>query len=209
VGRGWPAAAVRHEMLREAIEIIRLLWSGGYQSYRGRHLTLEDARVFDLPDTPPRIAVAIGGSEAARLAAELGDAIFATEPEAELVDGYRKAGGSGPRYGEVPLAWAPDEAAATESAHGMIRFGPLGWKVQAELPNPANFEAATAFVTPEDLKETVACGPDPRRHLEVAKQFADAGFDHLALLNAGPDPDGFFDFFARDLAEPLRALDRS
>lgn len=209
VGRGWPAAAVRHEMLREAIEIIRLLWSGGYQSYRGRHLTLEDARVFDLPDTPPRIAVAIGGSEAARLAAELGDAIFATEPEAELVDAYRKAGGSGPRYGEVPLAWAPDEAAAVESAHGMIRFGPLGWKVQAELPNPANFEAATAFVTPEDLKETVACGPDPRRHLEVAKQFADAGFDHLALLNAGPDPDGFFDFFARDLAEPLRALDRS
>ena len=209
VGRGWPAAAVRHEMLREAIEIIRLLWSGGYQSYRGRHLTLEDARVFDLPDTPPRIAVAIGGSEAARLAAELGDAIFATEPEAELVDAYRKAGGSGPRYGEVPLAWAPDEAAAAESAHGMIRFGPLGWKVQAELPNPANFEAATAFVTPEDLKETVACGPDPRRHLEVAKQFADAGFDHLALLNAGPDPDGFFEFFARDLAEPLRALDRS
>jgi G6PDH family F420-dependent oxidoreductase len=209
VGRGWPAAAVRHEMLREAIEIIRLLWSGGYQSYRGRHLTLEDARVFDLPDTPPRIAVAIGGPEAARLAAELGDAIFATEPEAELVDAYRKAGGSGPRYGEVPLAWAPDEAAAVESAHGMIRFGPLGWKVQAELPNPANFEAATAFVTPEDLKETVACGPDPRRHLEVAKQFADGGFDHLALLNAGPDPDGFFDFFARDLAEPLRALDRS
>jgi G6PDH family F420-dependent oxidoreductase len=62
VGRGWPAAGVRHEMLREALEIIRLLWSGGYRSYRGRHLTLEDARVFDLPDTPPRIAVAAGGS---------------------------------------------------------------------------------------------------------------------------------------------------
>jgi G6PDH family F420-dependent oxidoreductase len=209
VGRGWPAASVRHELLREALEIIRLLWSGGYRSYQGKHLTLEDARVFDLPDRPPPIAVAIGGSQAAEVAAELGDAIFATEPEAELVDAYRKAGGDGPRYGEVPLAWAPDEAAAAESAHNLIRFGPLGWKVQAELPNPVNFEAATAFVTPDDLRETVACGPDPERHLEVAKQFADAGFDHLALLNAGPDPDGFFDFFARDLAEPLRALDRS
>ena len=206
VGRGWPAAGVRHEMLREALEIIRLLWSGGYQSYQGRHLTLEDARVFDLPDTPPRIAVAIGGSEAAQLAAELGDAIFATEPEADLVDAYRKAGGDGPRYGEVPLAWAPDEEAAAESAHKLIRFGPLGWKVQSELPNPINFEAATAFVTPDDVREVAACGPDPRRHLEVAQQFVDAGFDHLALLNAGPDPDGFFDFFARDLAEPLRAL---
>jgi G6PDH family F420-dependent oxidoreductase len=206
VGRGWQAVGVRHELLREALEIIRLLWSGGYQSYQGRHLTLEDARVFDLPETSPRIAVAIGGSEAARLAAELGDAIFATEPEAELVDAYREAGGSGPRYGEVPLAWAPDEAAAVESAHGMIRFGPLGWKVQSELPNPANFEAATAFVTPDDVREVAACGPDPSCHLEVAQQFVDAGFDHLALLNAGPDPDGFLDFFARELAEPLRAL---
>ena len=206
MGRGWPAVHVRHELLREALEIIRLLWSGGYRSYQGRHLALEDARVFDLPDTPPRIVVAIGGPEAAQVAADLGDAIFATEPEAELVEAYRKAGGGGPRYGEVPLAWAPDEAAAVSSAHGMIRFGPMGWKVQAELPNPVNFEAATAFVTPDDVRGLVACGPDPRRHLEVARQFVDAGFDHLALLNAGPDPDGFFDFFARDLAEPLRAL---
>ena len=126
--------ATRHELLREALEIIRLLWQGGYQS------------------------------------------------------------------------WAPDEDAAASSAHRLIRFGPLGWKVQAELPNPVNFEAATTFVTPDDLKQTVACGPDPERHLEVASQFADAGFDHLALLNAGPDPDGFFDFFTRELADPLRAL---
>jgi G6PDH family F420-dependent oxidoreductase len=206
VGRGWPAVGVRHELLREALEIIRLLWSGGYHSYRGKHLTLEDARVFDLPDTPPPIAVAIGGPAAARVAAELGDAIFATEPETGLVDAYRQAGGDGPRYGEVPLAWAPDEAAALKSAHGMLRFGPLGWKVQAELPNPVSFEAASAFVAPDDLRETVACGPDPDRHLEAARQFVEAGFDHLALLNAGPDPDGFFEFFARDLAEPLRAL---
>jgi hypothetical protein len=116
--------------------------------------------------------------------------------------------GGGPRYGEVPLAWAMDEAAAVESAPGLIRFGPMGWKVQSELPNPVNFEAATAFVTPDDVRGVAACGPDPRRHLEVARQFVDAGFDHLALLNAGPDP-GFFEFSARDLAEPLRALDRS
>jgi G6PDH family F420-dependent oxidoreductase len=206
VGRGWPAVGVRHEMLREALEIIRLLWSGGYRSYRGRHLTLEDARLFDLPEAPPRIAVAIGGPAATRIAAELGDAVFATEPEAELVEAYRKAGGDGPRYGEVPLAWAPDEAAAVESAHRLIRFGKTGWKVLSELPNPVNFEAASAFVTPDDVRQTTGCGPDPRRHLEVARQFADAGFDHLALLNAGPDPDGFLDFFARELAEPLRAL---
>jgi G6PDH family F420-dependent oxidoreductase len=206
VGKGWPSVRVRHEMLREALEIIKLLWSGGYHSYEGKHLTLEDARVFDLPETPPLIAVAAGGPRAARLAAELGDGLFATEPRPDLVAAYRDAGGSGPRYAEVPLAWAPDTDAAVKSAHELFRFGPTGWKVQAELPNPINFEAATAFVRPDDIRESFGCGPDPARHLEVAQQFVDAGFDRLCLINAGPDPDGFLDFFASELSERVRAL---
>ncbi len=206
VGKGWPAVGVRHEMFRESLEIIRLLWSGGYHSYEGKHLTLEDARVFDLPETTPRIAVAIGGPSAARIAAELGDGIFATEPRPDLTTAYAEAGGEGPRCGEVPLSWAPNEADAITSAHEKFRFGVTGWKVQAELPNPVNFEAATAFVTEEDMAETFGCGPEVDKHLAVAQQFVDAGFDHLALINAGPDPEGFFDFFNSELADPIREL---
>ncbi|MFI6674350.1 LLM class flavin-dependent oxidoreductase [Kribbella sp. NPDC050469] len=69
VGAGWPAVATRHEMLREALGIIRLLWSGEYHSYDGKHLRLEDTRVFDLPDDPPEIAVAVGGTSAVQIAA--------------------------------------------------------------------------------------------------------------------------------------------
>jgi hypothetical protein len=76
----------------------------------------------------------------------------------------------------------------------------------SELPNPVNFDAATTTVRLDDVKEQFACGPDVERHLEVARQFVDAGFDQLVLMNAGPDPEGFFDFFAKELAEPLRAL---
>ena len=76
----------------------------------------------------------------------------------------------------------------------------------AELPNPVNFEAAVASITPDQVREQFACGPDVSRHLEVAQQFVDAGYDRLVTLNAGPDPDGFMDFFARELAEPLRKL---
>ncbi len=206
VGQGWPSVTERHEIFREALEIIRLLWSGGYHSYQGTHLKLEDARVFDLPESPPPIAVAIGGRSGAAIAAELGDGIFATDPEAGLVDAYESSGGEGAKYVEVPLAWAPDEDAAATSAHELFRFGLLGWKVLSELPNPVNFEAATEFVGVDDVREVFACGPDPERHLAVAKQFAGAGFDHLALVNAGPDPDGFFGFFADELAEPLRGL---
>jgi len=206
VGNGWPTVSIRHEMLREALEIIRLLWSGGYHSYQGKHLRLEDARVFDLPDSPPQIAVAAGGPAAARIAGELGDALFATEPREDLVTQYRSAGGQGSRYGEVPLAWATTEDEAAVSAHRLFRFGMTGWKVQAELPNPVNFDAASRFITPEHLKEQFGCGPDVARHVEIARPFVAAGYDRLALINAGPDMDGFFDFFTKDLGPALRKL---
>jgi G6PDH family F420-dependent oxidoreductase len=206
VGQGWPAVPVRHAMFREAIEIIRLLWSGGYQSYDGRYLKLEHARVWDLPDAPPPIAVAISGPKSAQIAAELGDGIFATQPIPDLVSAFEAAGGSGAKYGEVPLAYAPDVDTGARSAHEKFRFGVLGWKVQADLPDVANFEAVTTWVKPEDMAEQFACGNDPDRHVEVAQEFVDAGFDHLSLIDAGTDPHGFFDFFERELADRLRAL---
>lgn len=207
VGPGYPGTVrVRHELLREALEIIRLLWSGGYHSYEGKHLTLDDARVFDLPGELPLIAVAASGPPSTRIAAELGDALFATEDKPEIVQEYRAAGGTGPRYAEVPMAWAPDEHTAARAALETSRWAVTGWKVMSELPNPVNFEAATTTVREEDILEKFACGPDPARYLQVAQQYADAGFDRLVMQNAGPDPDGFIDFYRRELDSPMRRL---
>ncbi|MCW2542434.1 MAG: class F420-dependent oxidoreductase [Frankiales bacterium] len=205
VGRGFPSVRQRHEMLREALEIIRLLWSGGYQSYDGKHLQLEDARVFDLPETLPAIAVACSGPESVRIAAELGSGMFATTPDAELVRNYQDLGGTGPRYCEIPLAWAEDEDQAAQAALETSRWAVTGWKVMSELPNPVNFAAATTTVTHQDIKTAFACGPDPQRHLQMAQRYVDAGFDRLVLLNAGPDPAGFTEFFRDQLSKPLRA----
>ncbi|MGO4613902.1 TIGR03557 family F420-dependent LLM class oxidoreductase [Nocardia sp. 2YAB30] len=206
IGREFPPVRVRQRMLREALEIIRLLWRGGYHSYDGEFLTVSEARVFDLPDALPPIAVAGGGPEAARIAAELGDGLFATEPKSDIVDRYRAAGGVGPRYAEVGIAWAPDEETAAQAVLDTTRWAVTGWKVMSELPNPVNFAAATTTVRLEDIYDNFACGPDPARYLDAAKQYTDAGFDHLVMQNAGPDPDGFLDFYRRELDEPLRAL---
>lgn len=202
----FPGLRVRHERFREALEIIRLLWQGGYRSYDGKHLRLEDARVFDLPDELPVIAVAIGGPAAARIAADLGGGVFGTEPKADMISAWEGFGGAGPRYGEVPLAWAPTEQEAVDAALEKSSWALTGWKVMSELPNPVNFEAAAATVTPDAIRQQFACGPDVARHLQNAQQFVDAGYDHLVTQNAGPDPDGFLDFFQRELAEPMRAL---
>jgi G6PDH family F420-dependent oxidoreductase len=204
VGGGWPAVRIRHHMLREALEIINLLWEGGYQSYEGKYLTLEDARVWDLPDRLPVIAVASGGPGASKLAAEHGSGLFATEPKAELVEEYAAHGGSGPRYAEVPMAWAEDEDAAVQEVLEKSRWALTGWPVMSELPNPVNFDAASSTVKPEDVTGQFSVGPDVGAHVQQAQPYVDAGFDHLVLQNAGPDPDGFIDFFAKELKDRLR-----
>jgi G6PDH family F420-dependent oxidoreductase len=206
VGEGFPSVRGRHERLREALEIINLLWRGGYQSYEGKHLQLEDARVFDLPDTLPVIAVAAGGKDAARMAAQLGSGLFATEPRSDLVEAFQGAGGSGPKYAEVPMAWATTEDAGVQEVLKTSRWAVTGWKVMSELPNPVNFEAASQTVTEDDIRKHFAVGPDAEPYVRAVRKYADVGFDHIVLQNAGPDPDGFIDFFAKDLRDRLAAL---
>ncbi|MEW2378875.1 TIGR03557 family F420-dependent LLM class oxidoreductase [Micromonospora sp. NPDC047812] len=206
VGQGFPSVRGRHERLREALEIIRLLWQGGYRSYEGKHLHLEDARIFDLPETPPVIAVAASGRSSATMAAELGDGLFVTEPKASIVEHYRQAGGDGPRYAEVPMAWATDDQQAVRAVLETSRWMVTGWKVMSELPNPVNFDAASAYVEEHHVRELFSVGPDPEAHVAAVRPYVEAGYDHVVLQNAGPDPDGFLDFFAGDLAGRLRAL---
>jgi G6PDH family F420-dependent oxidoreductase len=199
VGRGFPAVRERQALLAEALDIINLLWTGGYQSYQGNYLTLEDAQVFDLPETLPAIAVAAGGKSAAELAATHGSGLFATEPRADLVETFTAAGGTGPKYAELSVAWGPDEEAAVRAAHETSRGSVLGWKVMSELPNPANFEAASAPVRPDDIREQMVTGPDPERYRDRIHEYEKAGYDHIVLMNTGPDPDGFLDFCKAEL----------
>jgi G6PDH family F420-dependent oxidoreductase len=201
VGRGWPAVHVRHEMLREAIDVIRKLWAGGYVAHQGAHFTVEDARVFDLPPEPIGVFVAAGGPRAARLAAEKADGVCITEPKRRLVDTYRSAGGdAGGVWGQVVLAWAPSKEEGLEDAHAQFRFSAGGWKVQSELPNPVNFAAATVAVTPEVLAGAIPAGPDPAEHLTGMRGFLDAGVEKLAVAYPGDDHDGFMRFWREELA---------
>lgn len=205
-GQEFPPPGRRHDALREAIEVIRLLWTGGYRTYEGNHVRIEDARVFDLPKRLPTVPVAASGPASAAIAAELGDGLFATDADSSLVANYHAAGGSGPCYGEVPLAWAPHQQEAAKAALRTNSWALGGWNTMSELPNPQHFAAAASTVRIEDITASFACGPDPQTHIQAAQKYSDAGFDHLVLMNAGPDPDGFLDFYSGELAGPLHAL---
>jgi coenzyme F420-dependent glucose-6-phosphate dehydrogenase len=199
LGDRWPSGEVRLEMLEEAIEVIRLLWQGGSQSHRGRHYTVEDARIYTLPDELPPIVVAAGKPKAAQLAGRC-DGLISTAPDRELIDAFESAGGTGkPRYGQLTVCWAESEDEAKRIAHEWWPNAAITGDLGQELPLPLHFEQATKMVTPDDVAETVVCGPDPDANLEKIAEFVEAGFDHVYVHQVGPDQEGFLEFYAREI----------
>jgi coenzyme F420-dependent glucose-6-phosphate dehydrogenase len=189
VGGLWPLAAIRREMLVEAIEIIRGLWEGSVFDHRGRHYRVDQARLYTLPDEPPPILIAASGQAAATMAGQVGDGVIGLAPDRELLEAFDRAGGAEQSARRTALEWWPNAGIEGE--------------LPAELPLPRHFEQAAGSVTEEALAKKVACGPDPERHLEMARMYVDAGYDHVWFHQIGPDQDGFFDVYEQDVLPQL------
>lgn len=209
VGKRWPAVGVRHEMLSEAVDIISELFDGdGGVNYRGRHFDVEQAKLWDVPDERVPIGIAVSGPDSCRLAGQKGDLMIAVEPERELGEMFDAAGGDGkPRVGQVALAFDESREAAVQRAHEQFRWFGLGWKVNADLPNPESFNSATQFVTPEQVGKALGCGPDVEEHVDKIRPFVDAGFTEIALVQIGAEQQAPFVTWAeRELLPALRSL---
>jgi coenzyme F420-dependent glucose-6-phosphate dehydrogenase len=205
LGDRWPAHDMRLEMLEEAIEVIRLLWKGDTLTYRGVHYTVENACIYSLPDKLPPIHVAASGPRAAEAAGRIGDGLITTAPEAELLQQFAAEGGSGkPSYGQLSVCWAQDEATARRIAYEYWPTAAVKGELNQELPTPAHFEQAAKMVREEDVAQAIICGPDPERHIAGVKEFVEAGFDHVYVHQIGPDQEGFFRFYERDVLPKLR-----
>jgi G6PDH family F420-dependent oxidoreductase len=208
VGKRWPAVGVRHEMLSEAIDVISALFDGGNVNHRGKYFDAESARLWDLPETRVPVAVAVSGEASCSLAGRKADIMVATEPKLELGRMFDAAGGVGkPRVGQIALAYYPDRETAVQRAHDQFRWFGLGWKVNADLPGPSSFEAATQFVSPEEVGEQISCGPDLEEHVEAIRSFLDADFTEVALVQIGGDQqEPFIDWAQEKLLPALRSL---
>ncbi len=207
VGQGWPPANVRHDMLAEAVQIIGGLFDGGYFSYEGKHFRVDSAKLWDLPERRVPVAVAVSGEQSVTRFAPFADAMIAVEPKAELSSEWdaSRAGPSTRKIGQMPISWGTDKAAAVRRAHEQFRWFAGGWKVNAELPGPSGFAGATQFVREEDVADGIPCGPDAGAIAEGVREFADAGFTDLALIQIGGDQqEDFLGFAEKELLPLLR-----
>jgi coenzyme F420-dependent glucose-6-phosphate dehydrogenase len=203
-GARWPGPQQRLEMLEEAIEVMRLLWQGGYQSHYGKHYTVEQARIYTLPDESPPIAVAAAKPKALRLAAEQGDALIGVAPDEESVQEFDRTGGAGkPRYGQITVCYAESEDEAKRTAHEIWPNAAIVGPLSQELATPEHYEAAAELLTEDDVAESVICGPDPERHLEAIREYEQAGFTHVYVHQVGRDQDAFFRFYAEQILPRL------
>jgi G6PDH family F420-dependent oxidoreductase len=206
VGGGWPTVGVRHEMLEEAIEIISALWAGDTVTYRGEHFDVESAKIWDLPDTAPPIGIAVSGARSCRIAGEYADVMIAVEPKGALGAMFDAAGGTGkPRVGQIALSYDPDPDIAVKRALDQFRWFTGSWKVNAELPLPASFDAASTTVRADDVTEKMPCGPDVARHVEGIRAFEAAGFTDVALVQVGGETqEQFISWASAELLPALR-----
>lgn len=205
LGTGWPEASVRLEMLEEALQIIRQLFTGEQFSHRGKHYTVENARLYTLPDQPVPIDVSAFGPQAAELAGRIGDGLITMTPEAPLVERFRRAGGgTKPVYGGLKVCWARDRQEAVRTAHHLWANEQLPGELPQILPTPRHFEQASELVTEDQVANAVPCGDDPDMHLQALSAFVDAGFDTVYVNQIGKNQQDFFDFYRTKILPRLR-----
>ena len=213
VGAGWPAIDARQDMLEEAVEVIRRLFTGDLVTHDGEWFRVDSARLWDLPDEPTPIALAVSGGKSIERFGPLADHLVAVEPDPGIVatwnatEGAPAIGPDGARaIGQIPICWDPDEETAVRRAHEQFRWFAGGWKVNADLPTTAGFAGATQYVRPEDVAEQIPCGPDLDAIVEKVRPFWEAGFTDVALVQVGGDScDAFLEQAAEPLLEKLRA----
>jgi len=203
LGDRWPTIEERLEMLEEAVEVLRELWTGANTSHRGKHYRVEDARIYSLPDTPPKIVMSGFGPKSTALAARIADGYVTTSPDKKLVKKYRSAGGNGTIDGALKVCWGSDRDECAKLAHRLWRTSGLPGQLAQDVRTPAVFEQAAELVSVESMAQHMPCGPDVEPIVSAAKEYVDAGFDRVYLTQVGPEQEEFFDFVGKELVPAL------
>jgi G6PDH family F420-dependent oxidoreductase len=207
IGVRWPPPAVRREMLEEAVEIVRALFTGETVEHRGRHYEVDNARLFDPPATEVPLIMSGFGPDAARLAGRIGDGFWGNAPDRELLDAFVAAGGAGPRYAQLNVCWAPTEDAARKTVYETWPNTAVPGQLSQDLPTWTHFEQATQIVTEDEATESVPCGPQVVGELvESVAKYVHAGYDHLYFHQIGDDQEGFLRYWESELQPALAGI---
>ncbi len=197
VGEIWPPAPVRRDMLTEAVDVMRQLWTGDVVNHRCEYYDVDHARLYTVPETPPNIFVSGFGPESIALAGEIGDGFITTTPDAEAIKDFRAHGGAGkPVVAGAKGCWAATEQEGRDIAYRLWPNEQLPGELAQVLPTPEHFEQASSLVTPEMI--AMPHGPDPQPYADLIASYRDAGYDELYVAAVGPHYRELIDMFGKE-----------
>ncbi len=207
-GVAWPAKPERNEKMKECAGIIRSLFAGERITHRGT-VTVVDAQLYSRPATPPPLLGAAVTEASAEFVGAWSDGLLtvAGKPQnvKKVIEAYRRGGGEGkPVYLQVALNWARTESQALQGAFDHWRFVALGGDIGWELRSPEDYETATRFVKPDDVRDSVLVSSDLARHAAWLQEYAELGVDTAYLHQVDLNQQGFIEAFAAEVLPQLR-----
>lgn len=211
-GSRWPSTETRLEMLEESIDVMRKLWTGEFIDHHGAHYTVENAKLYTLPDEPPLVYISGFGPKSAALAGRIGDGFVSTHPDDDAIKAFRDNGGAGkPMQAGYKVCWSSDKAKAVQTALTVWPNEQLPGELAQQLSSPKHFMQAGELVTEEMVEQNTVCGDDVEAHVEAFRPFVEAGFDdiHVSQIGAhrpGTEAEGFFAFYADKVLPRLREV---
>ncbi len=204
-GDRWPEHDVRLEMLDEAMEVMDALWTGETTSHHGTHYTVENARLYTVPDERPTVIGSAFGPQTAEWVADRTDGLWCSGPKGDIVDAYKAAGGEGPTYTQLHVCYADSEEAAIDTVREWWPNGSLPGELAQVLPTPAHFEQAAQMVDREDIAESgTTTSPDPQAHIDSIQTAIDAGYEHVYVHQIGPEQESMLDCYENEVLPSFR-----
>ena len=205
LGHRWPPADVRLAMLEEALEVMRAMWTGERVDHRGDFYEVENAKLYDPPEGDLTVVVSGFGPKAVELAARIGDGLWTSGPDPDIQQTWEQAGGSGPKYGQINIAYGPDEDECRKLVVEQWPNSGFPGELSQDLPTPWHFGQLAEIMTEEQAVGPTPCGPDLDKIVESVQEYLDVGYDHLYLHQVG-DQDALLQVWEDELGERLRSL---
>lgn len=207
-GEAWPPKQHRNARLRECVDVMRALWAGHTVTHRGL-VNVEEARLFTLPETAPRVIGAALTEQTAEWMGAWADGLITVSAPVErlkgVIDAFRRGGGTGPVLLQVKLAYAASDAEALSEAHRQWRSVVFDSAVLAELRMPAEFDAASRLVGADEMHAFVHISSDTQRHAAWIREYVELGIETIHLHNVHCDQRRFIDDFGEHVLPALSA----
>jgi coenzyme F420-dependent glucose-6-phosphate dehydrogenase len=210
-GTGWISKADRNARLKECIEVIRALWAGETVTLHTDYINVSEAKLYTRPTQLPMLIGAAITPETAAWVGSWADGVITVhkplEKQKAFVEAFRSGGGAGkPMFLQAQTSYAPTQAEALQGAHDQWRNNVLESPVLTELRLPSQFDAAGAYVRPEDLHDHIRISCDANQHLDWLEQDIELGFDRIFVHNVNREQERFIDTFGDKVLPALKNL---